>query len=776
MNIPHALSLVIQRSHSLAEILDSTVQIVAEEFGADVCSIYLLDPGSRRLRLTATHGLDKSAIGKVTLDPGQGLTGIVVAEMRALAVDDGSSHPGYLYFPETREERYKSFLGVPMALRNRPVGAIVVQTTDERQYSTENTQTLYTIAAQLVGVVENARLIEALDRGDEGSKYLNEVRSWHSREASIRGKSRIDLYLSGSAASPGIAMAEAVVRGSHDDKLDEQPEEFQGDDAEQSRVREALEKTRADLLKIQKRAESETDEEHALIFSSHLLLLNDPVLLSRIDQVIATGVTAPKAVYRALGEFGARLKNVSDPYIQDRVEDIMDLRSRIVGHLLFGDAYTPNVNERIVVTRGTPPSLVVELKAKGAQALITEIGGATSHGALLARSMGVPAVTGVQNVTNVVRTGDRVIVDGHRGTIVLNPSQKVVKTYEDRARRLHEQSVASLKYCNLPARTGDGRKIMVLANIGVAADLPVAKQNGADGIGLYRTEFPFIIREHFPTREEQIRIYRQAYTTFDDAPILFRLLDLGGDKFAPGSSIRTDRDPFQGYRSIRVLLDHPSVLSKQVQAFALAAAGRPLSILIPMISTVNELRRVKELIREALDQLSTVTARVEPRIGVMIELPAAVEISDSLAKQVDFLSIGTNDLIQYALAIDRENSRVASARDPYHPAILRMVHRTILAAHREGKPVSVCGELASDWRLALILIAMGVDSLSVSPNSILELKKSLASSEVGPVEGSLDRLLGLADATDIENELTALLPDREEEAQKAANGKLQTEN
>jgi phosphotransferase system enzyme I (PtsP) len=758
MNIPHALSLVIQRSHSLPDILDKAVQIVAKEMGMDVCSIYLLDPHDHRLRLMATHGLEKSAIGKVHLALGEGLTGRVVAEMRSLAVEDASSHPGYRYFPETKEERFQSFLGVPMAIRNRPVGAIVVQTLEKRAYSEEEVQMLATIAAQLVGVVENARLIDALDRGEEGSRYLREVRQWQMPPKPSREQPRVDIVLDGSPASPGIAIGDAVLRGSHDLSLDDNDQPFQGAEAEKARVRDALEKTSNDILKIQKAAEQEADEEHALIFSSHLLLLNDPVLQDRIDKAIAGGVTAPVAVHTALEEFGKRLQNVADSYIQERVEDIHDLRSRILGHLLSKGKQPPRVSDRIVVTRGLPPSLVVELKAEGARGLVTEAGGVTSHGALLARSMGIPAVTGVRDIVSRCKSGDRLIVDGFRGKLILNPSPQALEEHSARLRRGEQRRTEHLKFRDLPGRTADGVTVPLMANIAVAADLKVARENAADGVGLYRTEFPFIIREHFPTREEQVRIYAKAYSYFPDGPINFRILDLGGDKFLPSSSMSMDRDPFRGYRSIRVLFDYPHVLRDQVQAFSLAAGKRPLSILIPMVSSMDELRRVKKMIAEAIEALPGREVQRQPRIGVMIELPAAVEIAATLAREVDYLSVGTNDLIQYALVIDRENSRIASVEDPFHPAILSMIRRTVLAGHSVGKPVSVCGEMANKRLLALALVAIGVDALSITPGAIPELKRALAGAEVKPLVERVESFLTLPDASSVERELKSFFP------------------
>jgi phosphotransferase system enzyme I (PtsP) len=758
LSLPHELSLVIQRSNSLAEILDSAVAKIAETLSADVCSIYLLDSASKKLVLRATRGLDAASVGKVAMCLGEGLTGYMVESMCEVVAHEASEHPKFLFFPETGEERFKSYIGVPLAVRNRPVGALVIQRAEGNLGTNEDVQTLWTIAAQLVGVVENARLIEALDRGSEGVGYLNEVRAWHTPQAPSASSSGSDVVLEGSAASPGIAIAEAVIRGAYELRPSDRRTTSLGYEPERTRYLGALERTRDEILKIQKEAEKQADEEHALIFSSHLLLLNDHVLHRRIDDLIKSGVTAPVAVDQALGEFETLLGRVSDPYILDRIEDIRDLRSRILGQLLYAGRLAPTVSDRIVISGGTPPSLVVELKAKSARALVTGFGGATSHGAILARSMGIPAVTGVPDIHRYIRSGDVVIVDGTRGVVVIRPTPTTLERYERMLRAEEARRSGQRKYCDLPARTADGERIVLLANIGVAADLRIARQNGAEGVGLYRTEFPFLIRDSFPTRSEQVRIYKKAYEAFPRESIYFRLLDLGGDKFLPRAGVEVDRNPFHGYRSIRVLFDYPEILRDQVQAFALAAAGRPLRIMIPMISAVDEFLRAKELILSAIRDIPNRAGDVEAKIGVMIEVPAAVEIARNLAQVADFFSIGTNDLIQYTLAVDRENGGVASPLDPFHPAILRMIHRTVADAHREGLEVSVCGEMANNWRLALTMIAFGVDSISVVPAAIPELKQALAGGAIIPLRAQTNAILAQPDGTSVERILEELLP------------------
>ncbi len=757
MNIPHSLALVIQRSHSLAEILDRSVQLVAKEMGTDACSIYLLDPTDQQLRLSATHGLDKASLGKVTLKLGEGLTGKVVRELRSLAVEDASVHPGYRYFPETREEQFHSYLGVPLAIRNRPVGALVVQTRDRRDYDVEEVQTLSTIAAQLVGVVENARLIDALDRGHEGMKYLKEARIWQAGGRRTSERPGEDIVFKGSAASRGIAIGAAVLRGTQEVTLESFERPVLSEDEERALVREAFKKASAEIAIIQAAAEQEIDEEHALIFSSHLLLLNDVVVHEQIEQRIKNRSPAHTAIFETLDGFVLRLRQVADPYIQERVEDIYDLRSRLMSHLGNSQGRSFGMSDKIVVTYGIAPSLVVELKAQGARGIITARGGPTSHGALLARSMGIPAVTGLSEAVTTIRSGDTLILDGQAGKVILSPSRSSLADYEERLEKFAEQRKSALRFCNLPGRTKDGRCVALQANISVTADLATAKESGAEGIGLYRTEFPFLIREEFPTRAEQVRIYQRPYDYYPTGPVRFRLLDLGGDKLLPGNSMQVDRDPFRGYRSLRLLLDHPEILSTQVEAFIEAAGTRPVEVLIPMVTSMPELRRALKLIREAVDRASP---SFEPavRLGAMIEVPAAVELAGSIAREVDFLSIGSNDLIQYMLAADRENEKAATEDDPYHPAVLRAIRRVVEAGHRHGAEVTLCGELAGRRRLALALLAMNIDALSLAPGSIPEIKRLFTSSRVGPLAEALDSILALDTAQEIKAAMREYVP------------------
>jgi phosphotransferase system enzyme I (PtsP) len=755
------MGLVIQRAQTLEELLESAVNLVATEMGTDACSIYLLDPEDRQLRLMATHGLERSALGQVALNLGEGITGRVVQELRSIAVEDASSFPGYRYFPETKEEQFHSYLGVPLGIRNRPVGALVVQTHEQRAYTLEETQTLGSIAAQLAGVVENARLIDALSRGQRSKKYFEDLHNWHSRGRSRRLVDADDIVLQGGPVSPGIAIGPVLKRGLDELTPSQRELPFRGEEEERTRLKEAMQKTRREILVIQEAAEREVDEEHALVFSSHLLLLNDPVLMERMEKGVGAKKPAELAAYDGLEFFAHQLDGVADPYIRERREDIWDLRSRLLGHLQSQSPDDRSAAGKIVLTRNIAASLVVEVKAQGAIGILAERGGPTSHGALLARSMGIPAVTGIDNLVDLVEQNQCVVLDGQSGKVICKPSSETLKQYEQQAQEYASRCELALPFCPLPARTQDGVRIILQANIAVSADLAVARDSGAEGVGLYRTEFPFMIREDFPTRDEQARIYSRAFEHYPDGPICFRLLDLGGDKVLPGNALNVDVNPFQGYRSARVLLNDPSIVLDQVQAFLLAAEGRPISVLIPMVSSLAELRGVLACIHDAVEKLRATApqAAKTPRIGVMIEVPAAVELAGALARQVDFLSIGSNDLIQYTLAANRENASASAQASPYHPAVLRMIRRTILAGHQEAIAVSLCGELAGQPNLTLALVAMGIDSLSLSPSSIPQLKRLLASAVVKPLVEQIDTILELSEPEEIQRALAGYLPE-----------------
>jgi phosphotransferase system enzyme I (PtsP) len=712
------------------QVLDAASKTIAAEVSAESCSIFLLDAGLSGLHLRA--GFGHLALSDVLRRAAQTVANEALHQVRPARA---ASPPHWL-------------LAVPMVQRGRPLGAIVAHAS-ERPFSGDQVRALCTIASHMVGIVEGTRFVEAVDDPDASNDYVS-PKEQHSTFVSG------ELVLQGTPASPGIAIGKAVFRRAFPRELARGDVASGGKQSERQRVRDGFEKTRNDIVKLQAVATSDLGEDQALIFTSHLMLLGDPVLLARIEDGIERGQSAAVAIEAAIDEFEGRLRGVRDPYIRERVEDLEDVCSRILGYVMTSIFPSP-LSTQVVFSPRVAPSLVMEIKARGAAGIVAEAGGTTSHGAVLARSLGVPAVTGIPHAMRSALPGDDVIVDGTSGSVVVRPTPESLARYMQQAEDAERHRTEFLRYRERLPETADGVRIRIQANVALGVDIALAKENQADGIGLYRTEFPFIVREGFPTRDEQVEIYRKAYDAFPEGPIAFRLLDMAGDKFVPTTGVGPSASAFHGYRSIRVLYDYPGLVRDQVQAFAIAAAHRPLRILIPMVSSLDDVSRMKLMIEQAIQEVSGSDVQRRPQIGVMIEVPAAVELAAELAAEVDFLSIGTNDLIQYTLVIDREDSRMSSPRDAYHPAVLRMLQRTVLLVHSVGKEVSVCGEMAARPELAAFLVAIGVDALSVSPRTIPELKQALAGVYVKPLRLAAAAILACRTATEIELALRACL-------------------
>jgi phosphotransferase system enzyme I (PtsP) len=701
-----------------AETLESAASIIAEALRADACGIFACGGDRDTLELRGHAGQPP-------------ISGVLLARKAVAEV-----------FPQV--DTATGIVAVPVASLNRAIGAIVARRSVSAPFTTEEIMRLGGVASQLVQLVESARLSAVIDGCVETAGSAGEISSTAAGERVLQGL----------AASAGIAIGVAAFRSAFPRDLARIEPAFRGEASETSRTRDAFEMTRNDLLKLQAEAASEVGEDQALIFGAHLLILGDPTFTSLVGTGIASGRSAAIAVDEAFEEIVRRLLRASDPYVQERIEDIEDLRSRILGHLV-GRARVPELDERLVVSSRTTPSLMIELKARGAVGIVSELGGTTSHGVVLARALGVPAVTGVRKLVGEVRAGDAIIVDGSAGTVIVRPTEATRSLYASRMREAERRRTEFVRFRDRPTCTADGVQFDLQANIALGADLELARENRADGVGLYRTEFPFLVRDGLPTIEEQVRIYAKAYDVFPEQPVTFRLLDLAGDKFLPSTSLGVARNAFHGYRSIRVLFDYPHILRDQVQAFAIAAGGRPLRILIPMVTSVDDVVRIKQLVASALSRASRILSQTHVVYGAMVETSAAVELVTDLAKEVEFFSIGTNDLIQYTLVIDREDPRLASERHAYHPAILRMIRRVVAAAHREGKPVTVCGEMAAKPDLALALLAVEIDALSVTPRVIPELKRAVAHAGLEALRVRIDEILALSTEDEVISALRA---------------------
>lgn len=642
------------------------------------------------------------------------------------------------------------FRAAPLISRGRRLGVLVIERSlREPPFAEQELSCFSAVASRVVDLLESASLLEVLS-GAAQALVADEAESW----TRVTGEE----VLGGVSAAPGVAFGVISFRHAFPRALVHREPRAADAAKERERLRDALQRTENDLLRTQSSAASELGEEQSLIFGAHLLLLRDPLLLGKVEQGILSGQSAAAATDDAFTEVAERLRHVSDPYLQERIEDVEDLRSRVLGHLLdLKDvAALPG---HVVVSPRMSPSLVMELKALGAIGVASEHGGSTSHGALLARALGVPAVAGVAGLLSRVLADDVLIIDGDEGRVILRPEPETLAAYTSRASSERRRRVEFSEYRDRPSRTADGIAFQLAANVSLGVELDAAVANGAQGVGLYRTEFAFIARDGVPSRDEQARIYAKAYAAFPDLPITFRILDLAGDKFVPLGALSVSRSAFHGYRSIRVLFDYPHILRDQVQAFALAAKGRPLRILVPMVSSLEELRRIKQLALSALAQLPSQGKGTSPSFGAMIEVPAAVELVEDLASEADFFSVGTNDLIQYLLVVDREDARLSSPHHAFHPALWRTLHRLTIAAHAAGKEMSVCGEMAGRPEAALGLVALGIDTLSLTPRAIPELKQKLSRVNLWPLRNGLEELLRNRTTAEFEQALRSYLLD-----------------
>ncbi|UCF89311.1 MAG: phosphoenolpyruvate--protein phosphotransferase [bacterium] len=707
---------VISESHDFRETVDNIVSLVKEEMKTDVCSLYLYNEERNRLYLVATEGLDTTAIGKVEMEPSEGLTGMVFETMTPLVVQDAHKHPRFRYFPVTREEKFKTFLGVPLISRKSPLGVLVVQDRKNRSYDTQELQLFNTIAGQVAGVVVNARLLRELTSGSPATLPVPEPE-------------RSSLILHGTAATPGIAMGPAVLMEVHDDFHYIVEEKADDPEMEKKKFLEAAEAGRKEIVILQERVQEQLGEEDAGIFNIHLMMLEDQGFNQKVQEVIDSGTTALYAVKSVLAGYLKSFQDIDDQYLRDRAVDIEDVGRRII-RLLSDQSRDGSLHfheEGILITRLITPSDAAVLSMEKVQGVATSGGGHTSHAIILSRSLGIPCIVGVEELLEVVQPGDYVIVDGNTGNIFINPDEPIVKEYE-RLRKDYARHVVELVSENeLPAVTLDGYKVDLMANVGLLSDLKFIDYYGAEGIGLYRTELPFMARSILPTEDEQYRIYRTMVEGTKGKTVNIRTLDVGGDKSIPYLGFPTEENPFLGWRSIRMCLEKADIFKTQIRAIMRAARHGPVSIMIPMVSNLDEVVSTRRLIDESGMELrsSKIPHDSSVKVGLMIEVPSAALLAGKMAREVDFFSIGTNDLTQYTLAVDRNNKRVAHMYDPMNPAILNLIFLSARAAREAGIPVAVCGEIAADPLWTPLLIGLGISGLSMNASSIPLIKRSI---------------------------------------------------
>jgi phosphotransferase system, enzyme I, PtsP len=726
---------------SAQERLDKIVVLIAANMVAEVCSVYVLRVDST-LELYATEGLNRDAVHRTVLGADEGLVGLVSSQASAINLSNAQAHPAFSFRPETGEEIYHSFLGVPILRAGNTLGVLVVQNRARRTYSEEEVEALQTTAMVLAEMIASGELSALALPGAEPA-------------------ARRSLHLTGMALSEGIALGHVVL---HEPRVvvtnyiaDDIPKELK-------HLQSAVESLRTDLDQLLEHGDVVEGGEHRDVLEAYRMFAHDRGWAHRLEEAVMTGLTAEAAVERVQSDTRARMLRQTDPYLRERLHDLDDLANRLMRQLTGRDHAPSRDNlpdNAILVARSMGPAALLDYDRKKLRGLVLEEGGPQSHVAIVARALGIAAVGEVDNATGMADPGDAIIVDGTSGDLHLRPLPDMEAAYAERVRlrARRQQQYQALR--DLPCLTRDGEEITLMINAGLSVDLPHIADTGAAGIGLFRTELQFMVAPNFPRSSEQYTLYRAVLDAAGDKPVTFRTLDIGGDKVLPYMRNIEEENPALGWRAIRLGLDRPALLRTQLRALLRAAGGRVLKIMFPMIATVAEFDQAKELVELELTHLRRHGHKLpeQVEVGSMVEVPSLLYQLDHLLEQVDFLSVGSNDLVQFLYAADRGNPRVSSRFDPLSAPVLRALKDIADKCREHGKPVTLCGELASQPIGALALAAIGYRSLSLTASAIGPVKAMLLELDCRKSAAFLCPLIGKAGAVPIRTELEKFAAD-----------------
>ena len=716
----------INASVSLHDSLDIMVNHVAEAMHVDVCSIYLLDERNKRYVLMASKGLKPEAVGHVSLNVGEGLVGLVGKREEIVNLDNAPKHERFAYLPETGEELFNSFLGVPVMYRRKVMGVLVVQNQEPQDFSEAAESFLVTLCAQLSGVIAHAHAVGNIDvfrKPTSGSSYKT---------------------FQGVSGAGGIALGRAIVLYPPADLAAIPDREAEDISDELELLDQAIAAVRLEIQSLDEKMKDSLMSEERALFSVFLRMLDENALPSEIKDHIRTGSWAQGAVRKVIDKHVALFAQMEDDYLRERVSDLKDLGRRILACLQENDSSHRELSpDSILIGEEISTAALVELPVDKIAAIVTSEGAANSHMVIVARALGIPTVVGVTELPITTLDDIEMIVDAYQGRIFVNPPRRLRQRYKE-VQKEEEQIAKDLKqYETKDAITPDGVSIPLFVNTGLMIDVVRGVQRGAKGVGLYRSEIPFMLRERFPGEEEQRAIYRQQLSHFANKPVVMRTLDIGADKDLPYFAIEEENSAL-GWRGIRFTLDHPEIFSAQIRAMLKASIGlNNLHILLPMVTSVSEVEEVLYLLERdwiAVQEEEQVKI-TKPKLGIMVEVPSVLFQIGEFAELVDFFSVGSNDLTQYLLAVDRNNPHVANVYSHFHPSILRALKRLVEDCHEHQKPVSICGEMAGDPLSAVLLMAMGFNTLSMSSSNILRVRKAICHVPMTDAQKLLDDVL-----------------------------------
>ena len=701
----------VNSARSLSEVLAIIVKEVRDAMSAGVCSVYLFDESDQNYVLMATEGLRQESIGKVRMAMREGLVGLVAAKEEPLNLQDADQHPNFAYFEETGEAPFHSFLGVPIIHHRKVLGVLVLQQETRRRFASEEEAFVVTVCAQLSGAIAHA----------EATGALRQLAS------AGRGKSK-EAVFPGIPSSSGVGIGRVVLVASSSD-LKMVPERLTDNpSAEVKLFREALKATKRDMRNLGNGLSGKLSAEEFALFEVYIRLLDDRVLINEVISAIKLGQAAPSAWSTVILKHVRTFQKMDDPYLRERAADVNDLGVRVLGYLQAKDKDRAPMPRRIVlVGEDLSATALADIPVHRLVGIISLKGSSNSHMAIVGRALGIPTVMGAINLPWVELEGQELIVDGSTGDVISRATRSVRRHYVQRQReeKLFNKDLEKLR--DIPCHTPDGIRFSLWVNTGLRQDTARSLKSGAEAVGLFRTEIPFLMRTSFPTEDEQIEIYREQLSDFAPRPVTMRTLDIGGDKDLPYFPIE-EENPFLGWRGIRISLDHPEIFLVQIRAMLRASEGiNNLRIMLPMISNVPELDRALQLIERAYQELTQEEGYTikRPLIGAMIEVPAAVYQVKEIGRRVDFMSVGTNDLTQYLLAVDRNNPRVADLYHTLHPSVLRALKQIYDQASSVNCQLSICGEMAGDPLSTVILLGLGYETFSMSASSLLRVKSIL---------------------------------------------------
>jgi len=733
-----------EKSTSLENFLQTVVRIVAYHMRAAVCSVYLFEEETQELVLTANQGLEIKK--SIRLKLGEGLTGTALKELRPIREGHAASNPRYKFIPGISEEKYRAFLAVPILRGISRIGALVVQDPVENYFDENDTKALQAIAAQLATTIENAKLLIALH--GKGGESAAAVPAKPAPAVNLK-------FIKGQSGARGYAVGRPTIFGGGAEMFVADGSAGGAACTEEDFLR-ALARTEQQLEALQLSMQEALADVASMIFSAHLLMVKDPKFSGDMLERIRGGEAPAAAIHHVVRRYCDLFSASANPRMREKVQDVKDLGHRLLQNLKTGPREEPDYEGHIIISGELLPSDILKLAAQKAAGLVQIGGAASSHVSILARSLNLPMVVASEPALFNLGEHQRILIDGDQGNIYVDPDDIVCRNFAnlEASRREIEKMAESMKE---ETWTRDRVRIHLMANINMLSEIRTARRLKAEGIGLYRSEFPFIVRNNFPSEEEQYRVYRKIIDDMEGREILFRTLDVGGDKMLSYFPGMAESNPFLGLRAIRFSFRYQDIFFQQLRALLRAGAETPVKIMFPMVSSVDDFLRARDMVHACAGQLAAeaIPHCRNPQLGAMIELPAAVEVAGELAAEAAFISIGGNDLVQYMLAVDRTNQQISDLYLSHHPAVLRALKRIADACARHSKPVSLCGEMANDMKLLPFFIGIGLRRFSVEARQIPVLHDRIEAMDAAGSAAFARHLLGLGRIQEVEQALKA---------------------